>query len=149
MANLPNNVSAEAEIRSLIDKSLQGIQALDLDKAIRYFADDVIAYDVIGPLRFVGAAQVRKRLEQWFSSFKSAPIGYELHDLEVVADYNVAFASSLNQVHATLKNGSELQMWWRATLCFQKIDGTWKIRHAHSSIPFNVETGKASTDLKP
>ena len=31
----------------------------------------------------------------------------------------------------------------------QKTDGTWKITHSHSSVPFDPSTGKASTQLNP
>jgi ketosteroid isomerase-like protein len=40
-------------------------------------------------------------------------------------------------------------MWVRATLCLRRIDGKWMIAHEHQSVPFDVETGKASLDLKP
>jgi ketosteroid isomerase-like protein len=40
-------------------------------------------------------------------------------------------------------------MYWRATLCFRKIDGQWTVTHTHASVPFEVETGRASLDLKP
>jgi hypothetical protein len=40
-------------------------------------------------------------------------------------------------------------MYWRETLNWQKTDGTWKIRHTHSSVPFDPATGMASTQLKP
>jgi hypothetical protein len=40
-------------------------------------------------------------------------------------------------------------MWWRATVCYRKIDGKWMITHEHASVPFNVESGKASLDLTP
>jgi ketosteroid isomerase-like protein len=40
-------------------------------------------------------------------------------------------------------------MWWRVTVCYRKIDGRWKIAHEHNSVPFNVNNGKASLDLKP
>jgi hypothetical protein len=28
------------------------------------------------------------------------------------------------------------------------LDGKWLVTHAHSSVPFDVETGRASLDLK-
>jgi ketosteroid isomerase-like protein len=40
-------------------------------------------------------------------------------------------------------------MWVRATLCLRRIDDKWMIAHEHQSVPFDVETGKASLDLKP
>jgi ketosteroid isomerase-like protein len=40
-------------------------------------------------------------------------------------------------------------MWLRATLGFRKIDGNWFVTHEHSSVPFEVESGKAAVTLKP
>jgi ketosteroid isomerase-like protein len=37
----------------------------------------------------------------------------------------------------------------RKTVCFCKIDGRWKVTHEHISLPFDMETFKASVDLKP
>jgi hypothetical protein len=42
-----------------------------------------------------------------------------------------------------------LDMFWRETLCWQKIKGEWMIMAAHSSVPFDAATGMASTGLKP
>jgi len=35
-------------------------------------------------------------------------------------------------------------MWWRATVCYRKMDGEWKITHEHNSVSFDVKSGKAS-----
>jgi len=44
---------------------------------------------------------------------------------------------------------AKVDMWWRATNCFRKIDGKWVVAHGHSSEPFDMESGKALLDLKP
>jgi ketosteroid isomerase-like protein len=36
-----------------------------------------------------------------------------------------------------------------ATVCFHKIDAKWMVTHEHNSVPFDVESGKASLDFKP
>lgn len=85
---------------------------------------------------------------KWFSSFQG-PIGYEMRDLSITTGDGVAFCHSLNRVSATRTDGKKLDMWWRATVCYCKIDGKWMITYEHSSVPFDVESGKASLDLKP
>lgn len=40
-------------------------------------------------------------------------------------------------------------MWWRMTIGYRKIDGTWMVIHEHNSVPFDTETGQASLGLKP
>jgi len=34
-------------------------------------------------------------------------------------------------------------------VCYRKLDGTWLVTHEQSSVPFDVESGKASLDLTP
>jgi ketosteroid isomerase-like protein len=93
-------------------------------------------------------AALRRRLEQWFGSFRG-PIGFEVHDLTVTATDQLAFCSSLNRVTGTKTDGAAIDMYWRATLCFAKRDGRWVVTHSHSSVPFDMDTGRASLDLKP
>jgi hypothetical protein len=35
------------------------------------------------------------------------------------------------------------------TNAVRKIGGQWKVTHEHLSVPYEMETGKASFDLKP
>jgi ketosteroid isomerase-like protein len=46
-------------------------------------------------------------------------------------------------------DGEINDVWVRATVCFRKIDGHWKVTHEHMSVPYDMETSKASVDLKP
>lgn len=135
-------------IRELIDASTDAVRTRDVDALISHFAPDVLSFDVVGPLQFTGLDDARKRAETWFGSF-AGPIGYQVRDLNIVTGDDVAFCHSLNQVSATKIDGEKLEMWWRATLCFRRISGKWKIAHQHNSVPFDGESGKASIDLKP
>lgn len=138
----------EAQIRELIEGNAAAVRATDIEGAMSNYAPDVLLFDLINPLQNSGLDALRKRLEQWFSSFQS-PIGYELRDLSITAGDDVAFCNSLNHVSATKTDGVKLDMWWRATLCFRKIGGKWMITHGHTSVPFDMESGIASLDLKP
>ena len=62
---------------------------------------------------------------------------------------DVAFSHGLSHVSATTTDGRKLDMWWRTTVCFRKIAGKWMVTHEHNSVPFDVESGKASLDLQP
>jgi ketosteroid isomerase-like protein len=132
----------------LIDGAVKAIRAKDVDGALSNYAPDVLLFDVVNPLRYVGLGSARKRLSEWFSSFQG-PIGYELRDLTVAAGDDVAFSHSLNRVNATTTAGKRLDMWWRATVCYRRVGGKWMVTHAHSSVPFDPETGQASLALEP
>jgi uncharacterized protein (TIGR02246 family) len=140
--------TAEAEIRALIDQQARAVRAKDVDGSLSGYAPDVLLFDVVDPLRSMGADAARERLAAWFASFRG-PIGYELRDLSITAGDDVAFGHSLNRVSATTTAGQQLDMWWRATICYRRIDGAWTVTHEHASVPFDVASGRASLDLEP
>jgi hypothetical protein len=55
----------------------------------------------------------------------------------------------MRMVSGTRTNGDHTYVWVRATVGFRKIDGKWMVTHEHLSVPFDMETYKASLDLKP
>ncbi|HYR83714.1 MAG TPA: SgcJ/EcaC family oxidoreductase [Terriglobia bacterium] len=138
----------DVTIRALIDDWVKAIRARDVNGSLANFAPDVVSFDLIDPLRYVGSDSVRTRLEAWFSSFQGT-IGYDVRDLNIIASDEVAFCHSLNHVNGTKTDGKTIDMWWRATVCFREIDGKWIVTHSHSSVPFDMDSGKASLDLKP
>jgi len=138
----------EQEIRALMDELTESIRARDVSRLMPHYAPDVMSFDVVNPLRYTGASEIEDRMEQWFSSFEGN-IGYEVSDLKIAAGADTAFCHGLSHVSATKSGGGKLDMWWRATIGFEKIEGQWKITHVHSSVPFDMETGLASLGLKP
>ena len=40
-------------------------------------------------------------------------------------------------------------MWWRATQGLRLVGDKWQIVHEHSSLPFDMASGKVSFALKP
>lgn len=141
-------VTENEEIRNLIDNWVQAVREKDVEGSVAPYASEVISYDLVNPLRYDGSDMIRKRLTEWFSSFEG-PIGIEFRDLDVTAGDDVAFGHGLHHVDGTKTDGTRLEMWWRTTLCLSKIEGRWTITHSHDSVPFNMENGMASLDLKP
>ena len=135
----------EAEIRALFDEA---VRARDVDRLVTHYAPGVVSFDVIEPLRYLGIGRLRERAQAWLASFEG-PLEYELRDLTVHAGDAVAFCHSLNRVGGTRKDGRAIEMWWRATVGLVKRDGQWVVAHAHSSVPFDPASGRASLDLEP
>ena len=148
MKSLHDLTPLESEIKALIDKTAQACRAKDSAALSACFAPDVLAFDVVNPLQYKGSDAVAKRADEWFSSWQG-DFAYEVQHLTIAASGDTAFAHSLNHVSGTKTDGQPVDMWWRATICCQQIDGEWLITHQHSSVPFDMETGKASLDIKP
>ena len=138
----------EAQIRAIIYERVKGVKNKDVNALTINHAENAAIFDVLDPLYYEGVEAVRERSENWLSSYETE-IGYEVCDLEITSGEDVAFCRYLYHVSGTLKAGGKVSMWVRATVCFQKIEGEWKIVHEHQSVPFDAETGKASLDLKP
>jgi ketosteroid isomerase-like protein len=138
----------EAQLRKLIDDREKAVRARDVDGSIANIAPGIVWFDVVDPLQHLGSDELKKRAQEWLASFEG-PIGYETSELSITAGDDVAFSHGLNHVSATKIGGGELDMWWRTTVCYRKIDDQWTVTHEHNSVPFEVESGKASLNLKP
>jgi ketosteroid isomerase-like protein len=138
----------EAHIRAIVEARVESVRNQDIKALLSNHAPDILAFDVLNPLQYSGLDKVRERAEKWLSSYQGA-IGYEIRDLGITTSAGVAFGHYLYRVSGTLRDGGEVNMWVRATVCLRKVDGKWMIEHEHQSVPFDVETGKASLDLQP
>jgi uncharacterized protein (TIGR02246 family) len=148
MTTAISTATDEAQIRKLIDEQGKAVRARDINRVMSNIAPDILSFDVVNPLQYVGSDGLRKRAEEWFSSFQG-PIGYEIRDLRITTGDSVAFCHSLNRISGTKTDGGKIDMWVRATICLRKMDGQWMVTHEHQSVPFDVKNGKASLDLKP
>jgi len=140
--------AAEAEIHALMNDRIEAVHAKDAARLVSHHAADVVAYDLLEPLQYRGSVDLRRRAQQWFDGY-DGPMTYEIRDLVVVPGHGVAFCHGLHHVAGRLRTGQQVDMWWRATQGFRRIDGQWRIVHEHSSVPFDMTSGKVSFDLKP
>lgn len=138
----------ESAVKKVIEDGIEALRNKDIEGVMALYAPDVVSFDIVPPLRYVGADIFRTVWEEVFSSFQG-PLGYEMHDLTITASEDVAFAYSLNHISGTMNNGLKTDLWLRWTACFQKINGTWLVVHHQNSVPVDLATGKGVLDLKP
>lgn len=148
MAAENSQAADEARIQEIIEGRVSAIRAKDVDALMSNHAPDVVMFDALDPLRYVGSDEVRERAGQWLSWYRGQ-VGYEVRDLSVAASDEAAFCHYLYRVTGTMTNGREVDMWVRSTVCFRKVEGEWLVAHEHTSVPFDAESGKASVGLKP
>ncbi len=148
MAGEANKQNDEAEIKRVIEGGIQAIRDKNVEGVMSLYAQEVVSFDIVPPLRYVGADAFRKASEAVFSSFQG-PIGYEMHDTNITVGDDVAFSYSLNRISGSMNNGQKTDLWLRWTACLRKINGMWQIVHHQNSVPVDLEHGKAALDLKP
>ena len=148
MAVEGNKKNDEAEIQRLLDEGIRSLHDKNIEGVMSMYAQEVVTFDIVPPLRYRGADAFRKVWEEVFSSFQG-PIGYEIHDLNITVGDDVAFTYSLNRISGTMNTGQKTDLWLRWTAGFRKINGKWLIVHHQNSVPVDLETGRAVLDGKP
>ena len=139
----------ETEIHAQIDAWAAALHAKQLDRLVSHYAADAVTADLAPPLWNRGAATLRRNFEEWFDSW-IGPIEIEVRDVHVATGGDVAFARMLNRIHGARTSGEATDLWVRATVCFRRIGGEWKIAHEHVSVPFYMDGSfRAAVDLKP
>jgi len=138
----------EANIRQRINRWVEALRAMDLEGVMSLYAPEIVSFDIVPPLRHVGAKAKENNWAQLFVMYQR-PLGYEIRDLALTLGEDLAFGRSLNRVSGMLKNGNRTNFWLRWTACFRKIEGNWLIEHDQVSVPVDPESGRALLNLEP
>lgn len=126
--------SMEAEVRRRVEALANAVRARNLDEVMSFYTPDNVTLDLNPPLRYTGSPNKRRAWREFFDVHRGN-IGYDVRDLNVTAQGDVAFVRSRNRVTGTLPSGNRSEMWVRWTACFKRLDGLWLIAHDHVSAP--------------
>ncbi|MFJ5865032.1 YybH family protein [Streptomyces parvus] len=132
---------SERQIRDLLAARTRAFGRRDAATAAADYDDGLVLYDAVGPFVRRGEDQA-DRLERWIASYRTG-IGHEIRDLEITAGTDLAFCHFLVRISGTMRDGTEVGMWVRATCCLRRVDDAWTIVHEHVSVPFDADTGQA------
>jgi ketosteroid isomerase-like protein len=138
----------QSEVGRLFDTRSEAIWAKDIERLMPLYSPDIVYFDLVPPLQYVGADALRERFLEWFGSYEG-PIGQEITDLSVVESGDAAIAHMLIRAGGTLKNGQEVGFWVRASDGCRRSDGEWLITHEHISLPVDPLSRSAVMDLVP
>lgn len=140
----------ETQIRSLLDQFADAIHNKDANGVIALLTQDAVVFDLAPPLvQGPDATRTPAFLDEWFQTWKG-PINSDSHDIKVAAGDGVAYAHGLQHMTGTKVSGEKSDLWFRATACFRRENGQWRIAHMHNSVPFTMDgSEKALLDLEP
>ena len=133
---------AEREIRTLIADWARALEARDLDALFASYAENVVLFDVKPPFRLRGVDAYRAMWQACLPYFP-ARFAIEHRDLDVTATGDAAFAYGLVHIRPIGEESKAGQTWLRATICYARVDGAWRVVHEHVSVPFDPMTGQA------
>jgi ketosteroid isomerase-like protein len=124
------------------------ISAKDIDGVMSFFAPDLVSFDIaIKTLGYVGADNKRREWKKVFAAYRL--IAYEVRDLNVRTQGDLAIVHAVTHVNGTLASGHLTDMWVRWTACLRRVDGVWLVVHDHVSVPADLEHGQAVLNLTP
>jgi uncharacterized protein (TIGR02246 family) len=128
-----DSAADEARIRELVEQWRQAVLAKDTRALIAHYAPDVVVFDVVPPASYKGAEQYRESWQRWFDSM-SGPLSFEMHDVQVAVSGDLAHVHCVNRVAV-----GEQDNLVRATVCFRRIGGEWRVVHEHASVPLMMD----------
>ena len=70
-------VKTQSEVGVLFDNRSEAIWTKDIDRLISLYSPDIVYFDLVPPLQYVGADALRRRFLDWFDGFEG-PIGQEI-----------------------------------------------------------------------
>ncbi len=142
--------SNEAEIRAMEAAMIEAYAAKDLDKGLAAYVQDetLFVFDAIPPRQYVGIKAWRADNEGFLALFQG-PLKAEMSDLSVTANGKLGFGHNIQHFSGTDKNGKPIDMTFRVSDGYKKIDGKWMIAEEHISFPVDIASGKADLSSKP
>jgi uncharacterized protein (TIGR02246 family) len=129
-------MTAEADVRALVTRWVDAVQAKDLDGVVAQHSDDIVMFDVPPPHQGVrGIAEYRDSWGPFFDWQRSTDGIFELVELNVEAGAEVAFAYALLRCGPPADFETAPDSRLRITIGLRNIDGQWVVVHEHHSFP--------------
>ena len=133
--------SAQDDVRALLEHRVAACQAKDIDRLMSLYSPNIVYFDVVPPVHFIGSDAVRANFLRWFGEYEG-PIGLETHELQVAISGDAAFAHMLHLDKGNVHVPAEQEFWLRSTVCCQRLNERWLITHEHISMPLEYKSGK-------
>lgn len=136
------------QLQSTLDSWAEACRSKDVARIIGHYAEDVVAYDAIGPLRFVGRPAYQAHWQACMEMCSGEGM-FELHEPSFLVGGDLAVAHYLLHCGGTDDKGHTQSCWMRVTQCLRRQGERWLIAHEHFSMPCDMESGKTCFDLQP
>ena len=140
-------VGQDQAVRDMLARWARAVTAGDLEAIMAHYASDIVSYDAIAALQFVGADAYREHWRECLSA--CGAMRFEIHEPAVTVAGDLALLHYLARCGGTGADGVEHMGWMRATAGCRRADGDWLFFHEHYSAPFDPASGKALFDLQP
>jgi ketosteroid isomerase-like protein len=123
----------EKDIRLLVENWAAAVRRGDIDDVLAHHSGDMVMYDVPPPFQSIGIEAYRKTWNAFFACAK--PGVFDIQELHVVADQNVAFCYAAMKCEDRSNSVDYVELDFRLTVGLRKINNQWTIIHEHHSVP--------------
>lgn len=127
----------EAQVRLVLQQWATATRKGQQNDVLANHLPDVLIYDVLAPMKYQGVAAYRQSWDEWQPDTQGEG-QFDLQDLSVTAGADVAFAHCFIKCGGTLPSGRTFEDLVRATFCFRKEAGSWRVAHQHISKPLQL-----------
>ena len=121
-------------VRNVVESWAAAVRRKDYEEILKNHSSDVVMFDVPPPFQSKGI-EAYKRTWDLFFSCSGDPVVFEITEMTVFADSNVAFVIARMRCTEPGSQGEREELEFRLTIGLQKIDGQWIIMHEHHSVP--------------
>jgi ketosteroid isomerase-like protein len=128
-----NVTTCEGEIRTLIARWSKAVREQDMVGIRADHDPDILMFDVPPPFLSRG---LDAYMATWgtFFAYQAKPVQFDFHDIAITTGNDVAFATAIGRC-CDLSSGEKVDLEFRLTMGFRKLEGRWLIVHEHHSIP--------------
>lgn len=136
----------EAQIRALEQRFAEAFKAKDVDKIMANYehSRELAFFDVVPRREHLGWDAYKKDWQGFFASI--GPISlFEVRDLTVNVDGDLAYSYSFQHYLAKTKAGGSRDITVRVTDVYRKSGGQWLIVQEHVSVPADLKDGQSGS----
>jgi ketosteroid isomerase-like protein len=130
---MENDNKNEKDVRELIENWAKAVRNKDIDAILAFHSTNLVMYDVPEPFQSAGLDEYRKTWDLFFGC--AGRIVFDILELNIVADDQVAFAFGKLECLDKNEQGDYVPLFFRLTVGLKKIKGEWSILHEHHSVP--------------
>ncbi len=139
--------AAQAAVRELLAHRDDAVRARDAEAFVATYSAPAICFTMAPPLSRIGTRAAD--IDEWFDGWEGS-VERKARDLRIVAEENTAFSHSLVRLAGTHTGGEPEELWFRESLGFRLIEGSWYIVHEHTSVPIAMDgSSRAGLALAP
>jgi uncharacterized protein (TIGR02246 family) len=128
-------MSAEAEIRALIERWAAAVHDGDMDAVLANHAGDIVMFDVPPPHEGVRGIEAYRDVWPPFFEWQARGSSFEIESLDVVAGDKVAYAFALLRCGTAEELADNPNQRLRLTLGLRREGDRWVVAHEHHSFP--------------